>query len=171
MAKYLIRDSITGELEEEVGIETSLGVPDAGKFPQTDATGRLTQSVMPIGIGADVNIADAFEALSAGDFVNIFNNSGAAGVRKADANSPGKKASGFVLQNYAAGTPATVYSEGTNTQLTGLTPGTNYFLSDTTPGGVTDTPIVGQGKIHQIIGRSVSDTAINFEGSPVVKLK
>lgn len=52
---------------------TSAGSGDAGKLPALDAQGKLDDSFMPTGIAADVATVTTSEALSAGDFVNIYN--------------------------------------------------------------------------------------------------
>ena len=102
--------------------------------------------MMPVGIAADTKAITTSEALAAGDFVNIWNSSGAK-VRKADASVAGKEAHGFVLAAVGSGNPATVYFEGTNTQVTGATPGP-VFLS-TTPGLSTSTSPSGAGNSLQ----------------------
>lgn len=138
----------------------------ASKIVKLDATGRLDNSVMPTGIGADVAVISASENLSAGDFVNIFNSSGAK-ARKADATTSGKEAHGFVLSAVTTGNNATVYFEGTNTGVTGMTPGVVYLA--TTAGLATSTAPSGSGNVVQRVGYAVSATAINFQSlSPVV---
>lgn len=119
-----------------------------------------------MGIGADTASITTSEALAAGDFVNIWNSTGAK-VRKADATTQGKEAHGFVLAAAASGAAATVYFEGPNTAVTGQTPGP-VFLG-TTAGAATSTPPSAAGNVVQRIGVATSATAINFEGSaPVV---
>lgn len=163
--KYLAQ--VSGTLTEVVSSQTSAGAGDAGKIPALDASGRIDSSMMPVGIGADTATITASEALSAGDFVNIWNSTGAK-ARKADASTSGKEAHGFVLAAVSNAAAATVYFEGTNTQVTGLTAG-NVFLSDSTPGGSTATAPTGSGKVVQRLGVAVSTTAINFEASaPIV---
>lgn len=163
--KYLVPSGAgLGQVEFLV---TSTGASDAGKGVATDATGRLDSSVMPVGIGADTSSIIASEALSAGNFVNIYNNAGIANARKADATTSGKEVHGFVLAAVASGASATVYFNGTNTAVTGATPG-NVFLA-TTAGSFTSTAPSGAGNVVQYIGCAVSATAINFErGVPVI---
>lgn len=146
---------------------TSAGAADADKIPQLGGDGRLDASVLPVGIGADVAIIEASEALAAGDEVNIWNDAGAFKVRKADATVAGKESQGFVLSAFALGTPATVYFEGTNTAKTGLTPGVQ-FLS-TTAGQVQAAAPTGAGQVVQRVGFATSATAMNYQsGVPVV---
>jgi hypothetical protein len=118
---------------------TSTGSASAGKIPAADASGRLDESWLPVGVGADTFTGVASEALSAGDFVNVFSASGVFSVRKAD-NSNGRPAQGFVIAAVAAAATATVHQLGeANTGVSGLTPGTKYFLG--TNGGVISVPL------------------------------
>lgn len=164
-AKKFIR-LVGGVLTEVLGIQTSAGASNAGDVPVLDESGRLDNSMMPVGIGADTAQIAASEALAAGDFVNIHNSTGAK-VRKADATTAGKEAHGFVLAAVTSGANATVYFEGTNTQVTGQTPG-NVFLQ-TTAGTAGVTVPSAAGNVVQQLGVATSATSINFErGTPVV---
>lgn len=159
--KYL--RNLGGDLAEREALVTSAGAGDAGKIPGLDSTGRLDTSFMPTGIGADTGVIATTEALAAGDLVNIYDaGSGVFKARKADATSSGKRAHGFVLSAVASGANATVYFEGTDTQLTALSPGDNY-LSATTPGRTQAAAPTGSGQIVQKIGIGVSATALNFQ--------
>lgn len=163
--KYLYNNA--GTITEKAAIVTSAGAGDTGKIPALDAAGRLDNSVMPTGIGADTATVTASEALSAGDFVNIWNSTGAK-VRKADASTAGKEVHGFVLAAVSSSAAATVYFEGTNTQVTGLTPGVVY-LSAATPGAATGTAPSGSGQVVQKIGFATSATAVNINATaPIV---
>jgi hypothetical protein len=159
MAKYIAQ--VNGRMQEVAGKATSSGAPDAGAITQLDGTGRLDSSLMPVGIGADTQSITASEALAAGDLVNIHNSTGSK-VRKADASVAGKEAHGFVLAGFASGAAATVYFEGTNTQVTGQTPGPVY-LSATTAGQATTTPPATAGQIVQLVGLATSPNSINFQ--------
>lgn len=140
----------------------------ANKIAQMDASGKLDLSTMPSGIGPDTAVIVASEALAAGDKVNVWNNGGTANVRKADASVSGKEAHGFVLAAVAGSANATVYFEGTNSQVTGLTPGRQY-LSASTPGKTTVTPPSGSGNVVQIVGFATSATSMNFQAlTPIV---
>lgn len=163
--KYLYNNG--GVITEKEGIVTSAGASDSGKIPALNSSGRIDNSMMPVGIGADTGSISASENLSAGDFVNIYNDAGTAKCRKADATTSGKEAHGFVLSSVASGANATVYFEGTNTAVTGITPG-NVFLS-TTAGTATITPPSASGNAVQLLGVAFSSTSINFEkGMPII---
>jgi hypothetical protein len=164
MAKYIA--TIAGQMTEVSGLATSAGAGDAGKIPQLDGTGRLDTTMMPVGLGADVRSITTSEALAAGAWVNIWNSTGAK-ARNADATVAGKKAMGFVLAAFGSGAVATVYFEGTNTQVTGQTPG-EVYLSTTAGQGQAAAP-TGSGNVQQPIGFAVSATEVNFQsGSTVV---
>lgn len=149
------------------GKTTSAGAGDSGKLVALDGSGRIDSTMMPVGIGADTATITTSEALSAGDFVNVWNSTGAK-VRKADATVSGKEAHGFVLSAYSSSASATVYFEGTNTGVTGQTPGP-VFLS-TTAGIATSTAPSGSGNVVQRIGFAVSATSINFQSQPPIVL-
>jgi hypothetical protein len=132
----------------------------ANKTVKTDGSGKLDITLMPTGVGVDAASIVTSEALAAGDFVNIWNSTGAK-ARKADATTAGKHAMGFVLSAFASAATATVYFEGTNTQVTGQTPGDVYLA--TTAGAATGTAPSGSGNVVQPIGIATSATSINFQ--------
>jgi len=150
----------SGKEKLDSAIETSSGASDGNKIAMTDSTGRFDVSLLPVGIGADTLTIEASENLSAGDFVNIFNDAGTAKVRKADATNS-RDANGFVLAGVTAAADAEVYFEGTNTQLSGMTIGARQYL-DTT-GGITKTKKTGSGELHQYLGKASSATEMNVE--------
>lgn len=165
MAKYLTNAS--GTITEVAALATSAGSGDSGKIPQLDGSGRLDNSFMPTGIGADTASITASEALAAGDLVNIWNSTGAK-ARKADASVSGKEAHGFVIAAVSSSATATVYFEGTNGQVTGLTPGVQ-FLSAATPGQATGTAPSGSGNVVQRVGFATAATSLNFQSEvPIV---
>lgn len=165
-AKKFLR-LVNGVLTEIFGVQASTGAGNAGDLVSLDDSGRIDNSMMPVGIGADTSTISASETLAAGDWVNVWNNSGAK-VRKADATTAGKEAHGFVLAAVTSGNPATVYFEGTNTQVTGQTPGAVYL--QTTAGTGAATIPSASGNVVQQIGVAVSATAVNFERSAPVTL-
>jgi hypothetical protein len=140
----------------------------ANKIVKLDGSGKLDSTVLPTGIGADTASILASENLAAGDLVNIYNNTGTANIRKADASTTGKEAHGFVLSAVTSGQNGVVYFEGSNTQATGLTPGVQY-LSATTAGKTTSTAPSTAGQIVQVVGFAYSATALNFQSElPIV---
>lgn len=163
--KYISNNA--GNLTEVAAIQTSAGAGDAGKIAALDAAGRFDNSMMPVGIGADTASIVTSENLAAGDLVNVYNVTGTATCRKADATTSGKEAHGFVLAATTSPAAATVYFEGTNTAVTGLTPG-NQFLS-TTAGIPSPTAPSAAGNVVQRVGVATSATSLNFEAQqPIV---
>ena len=156
----------SGGMTEVVAVQTG-GAPSADKIPALDGSGRLDASMMPAGIGADTAVIQASENLAAGDLVNI-HNSGGARVRKADAATAGKEAHGFVTAGVTSGANATVYFEGNNGQVTGLTPGVVYL--STTAGLATNTAPSASGNVVQRVGLATAATSLNFESFPSVTL-
>ena len=165
-AKKFLR-LVNGVLTEIFGVQTSAGAGNAGDLVSLDDSGRIDNSMMPVGIGADTATITASETLAAGNWVNVWDNSGAK-VRKADATTVGKEVHGFVLSAVTSGNPATVYFEGTNTQVTGQTPGPVYLQTTAGTGGSTIPS--ASGNVVQRIGTAVSATSVNFEGGPAVTL-
>jgi hypothetical protein len=167
--KYLKFDDTSKAMKEQEATTTSSGGGDAGKIVALYTDGKLHSSLLPTGVGADTIVLPAYENLSAGNFVNIFSDAGTPKVRKADATTISKQAHGFVLESVSAGNNATVYFEGSNTQLSGLTTGATYFLS-ATAGAVTDTPPTASGYIVQAVGVAANTTTINVEfEQPIVR--
>lgn len=163
--KYLIWDG--SKLTQEAGVQTSAGSGDATKYPALDSTGKLDTSFLPTGIGADTASITSSENLAAGDLVNIWNSTGAK-VRKADATTTGKEAHGFVLAVVTSGDPATVYFEGTNTQVSGLTPGVQFL--QTTAGTSGATAPSSSGNVVQRVGFATSATTLNFQSEDPITL-
>lgn len=142
-------------------VTTSAGSGDTGKVVLLDGSGRIDTTVLPVGTGADTASITTSEALSAGDFVNIWNSTGAK-ARKADASSAGKEAMGFVLSAVSSGAQATVYFEGTNTAVTTQTPG-KVYLDPANPGKSIATAPTTTGQVLQVVGFATSATSVNFQ--------
>lgn len=159
MAQYLIDDN--GGFAYVSPITTSSGVSDANKIAQTGSTGKFDESLLPDGIGADIVVAPASETLSAGAFVNLWNDSGTLKARNADASAgKTKKADGYVKAAVSSGANASVYKDGFNTQLSSLTIAGDYYLSATTPGAVTATAPTTATYISQHLGKATAATTL-----------
>ena len=166
-AKKFIR-LVAGVLTEIAGVVTSAGAGNDGDIPALDATGRLDASVMPVGIGADTVTVTASEALSDGDFVNVYDDGGTAACRKADATTAGKRAHGFVLASVAGSAPAIVYTSGINGHVTGQTAGPVFL--QTTAGTVGATVPSSIGQVVQTVGYATSATEVVFQPQEPVTL-
>lgn len=166
--KYLA--DINGYTTEVEATTISAGAGTAGKIVALNANGKIDDTMMPPGIGADTFVAPASETLSEGDLVNIFDDSGTIKVRLADASGGvAKKADGFVTANYSINDNVTVYLDGTNNYVTSRTPIARQYLS-TTPGKMTETPPSTAGHIRQGVGKAVSATSVIIEiEEPVVQ--
>ena len=158
-------------IDEYTPIVSSAGVADANKTIQTGSDGKLDTSLMPTGLGADTAQATAYENLSIGDLVNVYNDAGTLKARKADASGGrAKKAIGFVKEAVTANQTATIYLDGTISGLTGLTIGADYYLSATTAGGVVSTIPTTTNYIAQYVGTAKSATELIFEYSnPILR--
>jgi hypothetical protein len=167
-AKKFLR-LVSGILTEIAGVVTSAGAGNDGDFPALDATGKLDVSVLPVGVGPEVQVMLASEALSAGDLVNIWLDAAVAKARKADNSTAGKEANGFVLAGYAGGASATVYGPSQmNTAKSALTIGATFWLGTT--GGIVTAPPTGAGVVSQVVGKSVSATTLMFNPlSPITQ--
>lgn len=160
MAAQKFLNIINGLITQIQAIATSAGSGDEGKIPALDANGRLDVTFMPADIGAENAVIAATEDLTAGDFVEIYISSGVK-TRKADADG-NKRAHGYVLAAVTSGQNATVYTDGKNTGVSGMTPGSPVWLS-ATAGGWTHTPPSGSGNLVQKLGVAVSATQINVD--------
>jgi hypothetical protein len=169
MANKYIELNSSGELAQKEATVTSAGAGDAGEIVALDSNGKLDVTVMPTGIGPDVLSVVASEGLNAGSYVNLWNDAGTVKARLAD-NSNSRPAHGFVKTSVSSSATATVYFEGANDALSGLTGGSKYFLS--TGGNATTTvPTSGGGaQILQVVGVAISTSAINTDIEQAIKL-
>lgn len=136
----------------------SSGTSSASKLTALDSSGHLDLSVMPTGVGPDTQSILASEAIAAGAYVNIWNNSGTANIRNADNSAVGKEADGYVLSAVSSGTTGLVYFSGNNTAVTGQTVG-NVYLG--TVGTLSSTAPSGAGNVVQLIGTATSTSSVN----------
>lgn len=163
---FYSRLGLDGLPEEVAAIASSSGAGDANKLVRTSDDGTIHPSLLG-NAAQPQRTANAAEALSAGDYVYI-NSSGL--VAKAIATAATTLATGFVLASAASGASVTVYFEGINTALSGLTRNKVQFLSSTTPGARTETPPAsGSGHYVQSLGTSNETTATPFKPITVIK--
>lgn len=167
MASNLFLSIQSGVTKLLTAISSSSGVADANKIVATGSDGRIDNTLMPVGIGVDTKTFPSSENLSAGNYVNIWDDTGTLKVRKADASN-GRAANGFVLAAVTSPNNATVYLRGENTQVSGRSIGP-VWLSNTVAGEGTQTPpTYNTGDIMQILGFSTAATSDYFEyDSPV----
>lgn len=153
---------VNGKLTQVEATVVSTGAGDAGEVVALDSSGKLDVSVLPTGVGPNVKVILASENIAAGKYINIYDNAGTPNVRLAD-NSNSRDAHGFLLDAVTSGNNATVYFEGTNNDLSGLTAGARQYLG--TAGGVTATPptFAGGAQISQLVGTAISATEIDTD--------
>lgn len=170
MAASKFLQLVAGKIKEIAGVQTSAGAGDGGKIVALQDDGTLSPTMFPAGIGATTVSAPTSENLTAGNFVNLYNNGGTLTVRKADATTNTKPAHGFVLANSTSPASATVYMLGQkNTALSGMTIGADQYLN-TTAGGVTATPPSTAGNVVQRLGTALSATELVFDNALTVEV-
>jgi len=163
---------IAGVITRVIPNSTSAGAADAGKTVQLDASGKLDTTLLPAAAllsNEDYSFV-AFEALSAGDLINVFDNAGTPNIRKADATDATKPPMGFVQTAISIGASGTArLGNGVITGLTGLTTGSKYYLS-TTPGAITTIAPSTVGNVVYPVGRAKSTTEFTYvdDTTPVV---
>ena len=155
--KYL-NISAGGVVTEDIASITQV----ADKIVATDSSGRIALEQMPVGVGPENIVLPSFEDLVAGDFVNIFDDTGTIKVQKANATDALQEAHGFVIEAVTAPADATVYVDGQNDAVTGLTPGVDYFLA-ATDGAVTNTAPTATGNLVQRVGRTTAAGNLIFK--------
>ncbi len=160
--KYVALDTTSGRFKQVDGTVASSGSGQAGKIVALDSSGKLDPSVVPAGAGGDsVQSLTATEAINAGDWVNIYNNSGTPAIRKALATDTTRPAHGFLKASVGAGVAANVYKGGDNDKIPlgsfgAADIGKMIFLSAATSGASTLTPPSGTGQLLQPVGKIVN---------------
>jgi hypothetical protein len=164
-------ESPSVQVIEEPAINVSVEDEVQNIVTESEATPTIIE-VAPVsgggGGGTETYILEAGETLSAGNFVNIYQEGPTTKVRKADA-SLGRQADGFVKSVVTAGQPASVYTEGINDQLFGLSAPQRYYLG--VLGNVTSIPPAKPGSlIHQFLGVAISATTLKNETEDLIDL-
>lgn len=168
MANNTYLDNVAGEMQQKAAINTSAGAGDAGKIPALDSAGRMSPTMLPVGVGVLVKSIVSSENLAARDMVNVWNDAGTIKVRKADANN-NMPCHGYVSAAVTSPAAADVYFDGIISGFVGLTLGARYYLSETA-GEITATPPSASASLVQYIGVAVSATEIEFDPADYVKL-
>lgn len=153
---YQSTNSIT--LSEDVsGLKADLRIADTDAIDLSIDGDGLKATLDEVVYNTQIVITT--EALTAGDFVNIYDDGNGLKVQKADA-ATAKPAMGFVVTDVTNGGNAKVYLSGNNISLSTLTVGARYYLGNS--GAITVNPTDTTGAIHQLIGYALSPTKINF---------
>ena len=156
-AKFL--RNVAGTPTEVRGVQTST----ADEIVALDTNGLLDPTMFPAGIGGSVVNMEVGIGVTAGDFVNIYNNTTIM-CRPANATDATKPCHGFVLTTEIATAFVDVYFEGINTAATASTLGAIQFLAVTDGDSVGTAPSAA-GNIVQRVGVAHSLTAISFEAN------
>ena len=106
--KYMTLDSGKRKLQEAT--DTSAGAADAGEIVALNSSGLIDPSMLPTTGTKSIEVG---EAVSAGDFVEIYDDGGTTKIRPAD-NSNGREANGYVLDSGAVAANVNVYFDGAN---------------------------------------------------------
>lgn len=167
MANKYIALNPDGTKAEVEGQVTSAGAGDAGKIPALDAGGKIDSSLLPTGVGDEIESIEAGEALTGGDWVNIYDDAGTRKVQKADATGGAvKKCHGFVLAGVSLAQTASVYVQGTNTGADGVAAadvGSPAYLSKTAGGDTDDVSAYVSTDFVQYLGEYVGVNAVAFD--------
>ena len=145
-----------------------------GAVPGLDpVTGLLAVAQMPNGIGPDLDATGLCGAtsLTAGMFVQFYNNGGVKTVRPADNTDNTKPAQGFVLAGFTVGQPVSVYLPGSRNTLipvgSFVAADVNKALYLSTNGGVTTTRPSAAGALEQYLGDIVDvGTTVTSDFTP-----
>lgn len=149
-----------GVIASKSSLQTSSGAGDAGKIPALNSAGKIDSTMLD---QTPSSTFTASEAISAGDFINIWDDAGTVKIRKADNTSASKMAHGYAPAAISsAATGVAILGEGANAALSSLTKGARYFLG--TAGGVTDTAPTSTNTIVQELGfaSSATELAVNI---------
>ncbi len=136
---------------------------DNRRLALADAPDRIV--VIGSGPGASGTILVA-EALTAGDFVNVYNDAGTTKVRLADRDSIATIANGFVILSYAPGDYASVKGINEINGFVVVVDGTRYFLGDS--GAFTAAWPIVDGQVNQELGVAISITELPFQPNHAV---
>ena len=152
---------------------SSAGVGDAGKLVALNAAGQIDSSMLP---SSEALTFTATEAIAQGAFVNVYNNSGSAAVRNANATDATKPANGWAPNSIATSSAGTINFDGINSYVnnSGFVAadlGTEAFLSTTAGGAVQYNNTFSTGNLVEslgnVVGWATSTLAIAF--SPQIR--
>lgn len=163
--KYLERTS-SGDHHQRASVNSTAGVADANKIVSLNAFGYLDPSMIQ---GESVESFVAFEAIAAGDLVNVFDDGGTAKVRKATNTGEATRAHGFAPSSILITATGDIYMwSATIAGLSGLTVGGRYVLG--TAGGVliASSSPTADSTIVQQVGVAKTTTVFEFNADMTV---
>ena len=154
----------SGQITQTAGTQLG-GASYAGQIVALNSSGQIDPTMLSASSGSPQITATAGVAISAGQLVNLYNNSGTLTAKVADC-STGLPAMGFATAAIASGATGTIQLLGLNASLASLTPGTQLFLG--TAGAVSSTPPTTSGYIVQPVGYAVSASEAEFQPSQFI---
>lgn len=110
------------------------------------------------------------EDITAGSFVNIWDDAGTAKIRKASWNT-GYLADGYVLSAFLSGDQATFYQAGVNTMCAPGTPGQTAYIAATAGASSNAPPELRSGFWLQEIGKYLTTNSIYFAKGLTIQLR
>ena len=141
-----------------IKLDGDASTPGNSKYYGTNSGG--TKGFYDLPTGATGYTMTAGENLAAGDLIYV---AAAGTVFKADANTAGKEAVGFVTGAISSAASGTVYfGPAVISGYTSLTPGAKQFLSATTTGAFSTTVPSGTSDLVQLVGWAKSATELFF---------
>lgn len=154
--------TIDGALQEVETIDASVGAGSSGGIISANDQGQVDITFLPPGAAGGTFVRTASEGLSAGDFLNIWNDAGVEKVRKADRTN-GRVAHCFTDAGVALGAAATCYPPGeSNVSLAGLTIGAVYVLGTVGAIEPASTATIASGDLEQVVGSASADDTLLF---------
>lgn len=100
-------------------------------------------------------------AITAGQYINLFNVAGVLQARLATGAAIGTQADGYCNADVAIGAVGEfIMSRGNNNHRTGLVVGQRYWLNVATPGSIRTTAPIAAGNVEQYLGIAVSTTEL-----------
>lgn len=138
----------------------------AANVVATQADGYIDPSLIK---NSEVKVRVASEGITAGDEINIWDDTAVAKARKASASSFATRSFGYAENSALLGEDVRIISEGCRTGLGGLTIGEPVFLA-TAAGTVTQTPPTADDEIWQMLGEAISATEYRLEIGEAIEL-
>ncbi len=142
-------------------IASSTGASDAGKIVKLNESGLIDATML-----GSAPSATAGEAITSGDLVYLYNDSGTVKLAKADASAANgsKRAMAIAVTSGQSGSPVSYVTNGLATRTThGYgAPGTQLYLSAAAPGDCASAPPSSSGYLVQAVGVVKDDNTIQF---------
>jgi hypothetical protein len=174
--KFITIDS-TGKKILRGAVDSSLGSADSGKIVGLNVDGKVDISMIPTAVGKVGCNFTLSEAITAGDWVNVFTDGTDYKVRLADITDSAKVCHGYATATGIAGDSVLIMFEGLNSYLstTGLVNGSSYFLDKLGKAIATPDMTIPTSKFVQPLGYCVNidatTLAIRFEQDEVIYLE